>query len=120
MTNFEKKISTVNLLDEFECQELIQIISQKLYRGQVLSSIPDQESMEDYVPVDVPIRSGKDEETGVLKIAFPFLIGRSDQLSWRILRVTPAAQEALRDIFQASLDLDKQAGRNPPKPSTIQ
>jgi hypothetical protein len=80
----------------------------------------EPQSMLEIVTVDVPIQGSKNEETGVLHIQFPFHIGLRNNLGWRAMKVTMAAQQALLHIFSQSLAADDLAGRTPPKPATRQ
>lgn len=80
----------------------------------------EAQSCEDLVPIDVPIEGHKISETGVLRIRFPFQIGRRDLLGWRTMVVTQAAQLRLLEILAVSLDQDEKAGRIPPTPAARQ
>lgn len=84
------------------------------------TSATEEQSFEDLVPIDAPIESRKDPETGALEIRFPFSIGMRNKLSWRTMEVTPAAQATLLQIFSESLAADLKAGRNPPREGPLQ
>lgn len=71
-------------------------------------------------PIDVPIESYKDPETGDLSIRYPFVIGLRSTLGWREMKVTQAAQATLLQIFFESLQEDEKAGRTLPIGTKIQ
>lgn len=71
-------------------------------------------------PIDVPISSKKDPQTGELKMRYTFYAGLHGMVAMRETAVTAAAQKALISLFSESLAADDLAGRTPPKPATRQ
>lgn len=116
MVNIEK------LMDEVRTLSSDQLKSVREEINLILSGISstERQSFEDLVPIDVPIESLKDSESGVLQIRFPYQIGLRRNVGWRTIQVTPAAQAVLIQIFSESLSEDSIAGRIPPKSTTIQ
>lgn len=115
MIDVDKIISELPNADLEKRAKLLQALLELLPK-------PDTtESLEDFVSIDMPLDSHKDEKTGKLQIRFAYQVGwNNPRLAWRLMDVTPDAQIALVSIFLESIDSDKKAGRTQPKLATIQ
>lgn len=107
MIDIEKLISE---LPDWKTEQRAKPFRALLRLAQASDAIEPQ-SHQDLVPIDVPIESHKDAETGVLRIKYPFVLSLRNNLSWKEIEVTPAAQKCLVEIFSESLDEDAKAGR---------
>jgi hypothetical protein len=116
MIDIEKFISDLHSLSQVQLVRLQEELS--LLRAGIDASEP--QSIQDFAPIDIPIESHKDQETGDLRIRYPFVIGMRNTLGWKELQVTPAAQAALLQIFYESLSDDAKAGRNQTIKTSVQ
>lgn len=116
MTTNEDIIAFLQKLDR---QQLTGLIQEASLMAANIASTEELETQE-LVPIDLPIQSSKDPETGVLRIRFPYAIGLRSTLSWKTLEVTADAQEVLLHIFAASLVEDRNAGRSPSRSVNLQ
>jgi hypothetical protein len=114
--NIDEIISELPKLKSEQRAKIFQVLLRLAQNG----GSTEQQSHRDIVPIDVPIESRKDSETGVLIIRFPFSLDRSDNLSWREMVVTQTAQQVLLQIFLESLAIDESEGRTPPKSGNLQ
>ncbi|MDR4513640.1 hypothetical protein [Nitrosomonas sp.] len=116
MIDIDKIISDLPKLGNVQRAKLFQA----LLRLAQDSASTEPQSHRDLVPIDVPVESHKDSETGILTIRFPYSQGLRGNLSWREMEVTQAAQKSLLLIFYESLKLDESEGRNQSKSSNLQ
>lgn len=120
MTDSTNAVERIKSDLDFLSKEDLKVLSQEIIHRLTAKNATEPLQIEDVAPVDVPIHDLKDEETGALRIRFPFQTGYRNILGWRTLKVTLAAQEALLHIFSESLAADDLAGRSPPKPTSYQ
>lgn len=59
--------------------------------------------MDSFVPIDIPIQSTPADESGLIRIRFPFRLGRRTELGWHSISITPEAQEELIRILGVAL-----------------
>jgi hypothetical protein len=59
--------------------------------------------MDSLVPIDVPIQSTPADGTGLIRIRFPFRLGRRTELGWHSISITPDAQVELVRILVTAL-----------------
>lgn len=80
----------------------------------------EQLDFQDVAPLDVPLESSKDDKTGELRIRFPYALGSRNNLGWRELVVTPAAQRTLLSVLAHSVVEDEKEGRIQPTQAPLQ
>jgi hypothetical protein len=116
MVDMERFISDLRSLS----QEQLVHLQEELILMRAGIDANEPQTIQDFSPIDVPIEYLKNEETGDLNIRSPLVIGMRNTLGWREMRVTPAAQLALLQIFYEALENDLKSGSNLPTKTLIQ
>lgn len=116
MVDIERLIADIHQLSNQQKTQL----QQELILIMAGIDATEAQSLRDIVPIDVPIESIKNKDTGVLRIRFPYEIGLRNNLGWREMEVTQAAQLNLLRIFSESLEDDAKSGRIQTKSTLIQ
>lgn len=115
MIDIDKIISELPVVDLEKRAKLLRALLDLLPKPDAI------DSHHDFVQIDVPIESRKDEKTGALQIRFAYQVGvHNPQLAWRMMDVTQAAQKALLQVFLESIQEDRKADRIPAKSMMIQ
>lgn len=104
--------------------EMTELQRSRLIQALLAASRPhpseSTEDMVDLMPLDAPVESNKNPETGVLQIRYPYPLSHAGSLQWRVVEVTRAAQVALLAILYDSIQRDEKAGRTPPIQGKLQ
>jgi hypothetical protein len=102
MSTIEKITSVIPSLTSDERAKLLRELL-KWIQDENAESI--DENIEDFVPVDTPIESMIDSETGEFHIRFPYQVGTSNKSIWRVMKITPAAQIELYAALNESIKI---------------
>lgn len=112
-------MQVIELCRELRDEELLVVVQEAtLLQAGFASTQPA--SIQDVVPIDLPIQHSVDKESGDLKIAYPWPIGLGRSAGWKTVRITPAAQVELAHILYESLSDETLVERSPPKPTSFQ
>jgi len=110
------------LLEDIHLLSPDQLLSLRQELILLLAGIPHDEAQycRDLAPLDLPMEADMDDSTGVLNIRTPFVIGLRNEVGWKEISLTPAAQQYLLSILAQSVRDNEKAGRNLTKEIKLQ